>query len=175
MYTREQIEQHIWDYIDGLSTPQEKLMVEKLLHTDPVWRSVHEELTSLHTMINGTDLLEEPSMRFNRNVMEEVSKYKIAPPASSYINKKIIFGIAAFFLVTILGLLGYVFMAFDFSSASGNSTPLINTKDFSFDFSKYFNSTVLNLFLFMDVIAGLLLLDRYLRRKKEKEIGQLHN
>lgn len=173
MYTREQIEQHIWDYIDGLSTPQEKLMVEKLLHTDLVWRSVHEELTSLHSMIGSTDLLEEPSMRFSRNVMEEVAKYKIAPPASSYINKKVIFGIAAFFLVTVLGLLGYAFTTFDFSSASGSSAPLIDIKNVNFDFSRYFNSTVLNVFLFMDVIAGLLLLDRYLRRKKEKEIGQV--
>ena len=34
MYTHEQIEQHIWDYIDGLSTPAEKQMVEQLLQTD---------------------------------------------------------------------------------------------------------------------------------------------
>jgi hypothetical protein len=38
------------------------------------------------------------------------------------------------------------------------------------DWSKYLNSTMLNIFLLLDVVAGLMLLDRYLRRKKEENV-----
>jgi hypothetical protein len=165
MYTREQIEQHIWDYIDGLSTPQEKAMVEKFMQTDPAWKNLYDELNSLNLSIQSTDMMEEPSMRFTRNVMDEVSRFKVAPPAQSYINKKIIYGIAAFFILSVVGMLGYLFTSFDFSSSTGGA-PLFDTKSLELDTSKYLNSTVLNIFVFMDVIAGLLLLDRYLTRRK---------
>lgn len=168
MYTREQIEQQIWDYIDGLSTPEEKAMVEKLLHADPLWKSIYEELLSVDTMISDTDLVDQPSLRFTKGVMEEVAKYKVAPPASSYVNKKIIYGIAAFFIISLVGLLGYAFTQFSFSV--NDATPLVDTKNWEIDFSKYFNSTVINIFLFFDVIAGLMLLDRYLRRKRYEEV-----
>ena len=83
MYTREQIEQHIWDYIDGLSTPQDKAMVEKFMQTDPAWKNLYDELNSLNISIQSTDMMEEPSMRFTRNVMDEVSRFRVAPPAQS--------------------------------------------------------------------------------------------
>ena len=167
MYTREQIEQHIWDYIDGLSTAEEKAMVEKLMQTDPIWKAIYDEFYALHTRIQMTDMLEEPSMRFTRNVMEEVSKFNVAPPAQSYINKKIIYGIAAFFVISVVALLGYVFTTFDFSSAPGSAS-IFDSKSLDVDPAKYLNSTVLNVFVFMDVIIGLLLLDRYLTRKKQQ-------
>ena len=167
MYTREQIEQHIWDYIDGLSTAEEKAMVEKLMQTDPIWKAIYDEFYTLHTRIQMTDMLEEPSMRFTRNVMEEVSKFNVAPPAQSYINKKIIYGIAAFFVISVVALLGYVFTTFDFSSAPGSAS-IFDSKSLDVDPAKYLNSTVLNVFVFMDVIIGLLLLDRYLTRKKQQ-------
>ena len=92
MYTQEQIEQHIWDYIDGLSTPAEKLMVEQLLKTDQQWIAVYNSLKGFNEMIGSADTIEQPSLRFTKNVMEEVAKYKVAPPTKSYINKKIILG-----------------------------------------------------------------------------------
>ena len=165
MYTREQIEQHIWDYIDGLSSPQEKAMVEKFMQTDPAWKTIYNELNALNTEIHLTDMMEEPSMRFTRNVMEEVSKFHVAPPARSYINKKVIYGIAAFFILSVVALLGYAFTTFDFSTTT-STAPIFNTKSLEVDPFKYLNTTVLNIFVFMDVIAGLLLLDRYLSKKK---------
>jgi hypothetical protein len=170
MYSREQIEQHIWDYIDGLCTPAEKEMVEKLLQTDPAWNNVYLELKDFNTLVTKTDMIDEPSMRFTRNVMEQVSKYKVAPPAQSYINKKIIYGIATFFVVTIVASILYGISLIDFSSTSESSIklPEVDYSNYQLNWSQYLNSPVMYLFLFMDVIAGLLLLDRYLRRKNEK-------
>jgi hypothetical protein len=170
MYSREQIEQHIWDYIDGLCTPAEKEMVEKLLQTDPAWNNVYLELKDFNTLVTKTDMIDEPSMRFTRNVMEQVSKYKVAPPAQSYINKKIIYGIATFFVVTIVASILYGISLIDFSSTSESSIklPEVDYSNYQLNWSQYLNSPVMYIFLFMDVIAGLLLLDRYLRRKNEK-------
>jgi hypothetical protein len=171
MYSREQIEQHIWDYIDGLCTPAEKEMVEKLLQTDPEWNHVYLELKDFNTLVAKTDLIDQPSMRFSKNVMEEVAKYQIAPPAQSYVNKKIIYGIAAFFVITILASILYGISLIDFStnSSAGNiKLPEVDYSKYQVNWSQYLNSPVMYIFLFMDVIAGLLLLDRYLRRKNEK-------
>jgi hypothetical protein len=169
MYTREQIEQHIWDYIDGLCTPEEKSMVEKLLQTDPEWNKVYLELRDFNTLVAATDFIDEPSMRFNRNVMEEVAKYKVAPPTSSYVNKKIIYGVAGFLLFTIVAAVVYGISLVDFSQPSSSSiVPDVNLEKYQFNWSQYLNSPIMYVFVFMDVIAGLLLLDRYLRRKNEK-------
>ncbi|HLO81747.1 MAG TPA: hypothetical protein VK166_12355 [Chitinophagaceae bacterium] len=171
MYSREQIEQHIWDYIDGLCTPAEKEMVEKLLQSDPAWNTVYLELKDFNTLVARTDMIDEPSMRFTRNVMEQVAHYKIAPPAQSYVNKKIIYGIATFFIVTIVASILYGISLIDFSSSSAAGSvklPEVDYSKYELNWSQYLNSPVLYIFLFMDVIAGLLLLDRYLRRKNEK-------
>jgi hypothetical protein len=100
-----------------------------------------------------------------------VSKYKIAPPAQSYINKKIIYGIATFFIVTIVASILYGISLIDFSSSSSTGSiklPDVDYSKYQLNWSQYLNSPVMYIFLFMDVIAGLLLLDRYLRRKNEK-------
>ena len=169
MYSREQIEQHIWDYIDGLCTPAEKEMVEKLLQTDPEWNRVYLELKDFNTLVAKTDLIDQPSMRFSKNVMEEVARYRVAPPTHSYVNKKIIYGIAAFFAVTFVACLIYGISLIDFSSSSstGVKLPEVDYSKYQVNWSQYLNSPVMYIFLFVDVIAGLLLLDRYLRRKNE--------
>jgi hypothetical protein len=170
MHSREQIEQHIWDYIDGLCSPSEKEMVEKLLLTDPEWNNVYLELKDFNTLVAKTDLIDQPSMRFSKNVMEEVAKYRVAPPAQSYVNKKIIYGIAAFFVVTIVASIVYGISLVDFSSSSSGNMklPEVDYSKYQVNWTHYLSSPVMYIFLFMDVIAGLLLLDRYLRRKNEK-------
>lgn len=137
-------------------------MVENLLQTDPEWKSVYLELQDVNTLITKTDLMEEPSMRFTRNVMEEVGKYKVAPATSSYINNKIIFGIAGFFILAIVAILAAGIAQIDFSQ------PATELQKYQVDWSKYLTSPLMNGFLFIDAIVGLLLLDRYLRRRNEK-------
>jgi hypothetical protein len=168
MYSREQIEQHIWDYIDGTSTPAMKEMVEKLLHSDPEWNKVYLELKDFNTLVSSTDFIEAPSMRFSKNVMEEVARHKVAPPTRAYINKKIVYGIAGFFVLAIVAILVSGISQIDFAQPGSNSFPQVDLKKYEINWSQYLNAPLMYIFLFMDVIAGLLLLDRYLRRNNEK-------
>ena len=164
----EQIEARLWDYIDGLSDPKERSVIEKLIEEHAIWRTRYRELLELHQMINTSEL-EQPSLRFTKNVMEEIAKYQIAPATKNYINNKVIWGIGIFFLAMIAGFLIYGIGQIDWSSANDNS----GTFGFdlsNIDYSRMFNNNVMNVFMMLNIVLGLMLLDRYLNNKKKSII-----
>lgn len=160
------IEERLWDYIDGTCNEEEKTFIEQLIATNLEWKAKYKELLDVHQLMGDLEL-EQPSMRFTQNVMEEIGKYQIAPAAQSYINKKVIRGIFAFFMLTIVGFLIYGFGQVDWSSSgSGDSSFPI---DFSkVDLSVFFNNTYTNVFMMVNVVLGLVLLDMYLGKKKKQ-------
>lgn len=165
-HSEEEIEIRLWEYIDGLSEASEKSAIEKLIEENTLWRAKYHELLEVHQSLNLVEL-EEPSLRFSRNVMEEIAKYHIAPATKEYINKKIIWGIAAFFITVIFAFVVYGISQIDWSAAStpGNSLGI----DFSeVDYGQMFNNNFVNGFMMLNVILGLMLLDRYLTNKKHK-------
>jgi len=163
----EEIEVRLWDYIDGLSGPDEKSIVEQLILSSAEWKAKYNELLEVHQMINTAEL-EQPSLRFTKNVMEEIARIQIAPAATNYINKKVILGIALFFFSVIAGFLIYGFSQINWDSGgSGSSTPFgLDLKNV--DYSKMFNNTFVNVFMMMNIVLGLMLLDRYLSNKKRQ-------
>ena len=157
-------EERLWDYIDGLSSPQEKTVIEKLLESDAEWRTKYHELLEVQQLLHSSEL-EEPSMRFTKNVMEEISKLHIAPATKTYINKNIIRGLAFFFITMIVGFLVYGFGQIDWTVQGDSAIPV----DFSrVDYSKMFNNDWINAFMMVNVILGLFLLDRFLASKRKK-------
>lgn len=108
--------------------------------------------------------LEAPSMRFSKNVMEEISKLHIAPATKNYINNKIIWGIGFFFIALLIGLLVYGFGQMEWTSGSESS---ISKNINKIDFSKFFNNSFVNAFMMINVILGLFLLDNYLNIKRK--------
>lgn len=158
------MESRLWDYIDGTSA--EASAIEKLIAENSAWRAKYAELLDIHSLVQATDL-EEPSLRFTKNVMEEIARLQISPAAKKYINTRIIWGIAAFFITAIVGFLVYGFSQVDWSSGSGSgSTAGIDFT--SVDYSRMFNNSFVNLFMMINVILGLMLLDRYLSWKRKK-------
>lgn len=173
MPTQPSIEERLWDYIDGISGPEEKSAIEQLIDSNIEWRKKYHELLEVHQLMSQSLELDEPSMRFTQNVMEDIAKHHIAPAASSYINKRIIWGIAAFFILTIVGFLIYGLGQVNWSGgSSGGSTTLPFGLDAnrvnSFDFSKLFNSTYTSIFVMVNAVLGLVLLDMYLGKKKKQ-------
>lgn len=160
------MELQLWDYIDGNSTPEERSLVETLIRENAEWRALYQELLQTHQSLADIDL-EEPSLRFSKNVMEEIAKYHIAPATKSYINNKIIWGIAAFFVLSIVGFLVYGVGQIDWTTSTSDSTP------FGIDLTKVnygqvFNSTVMNVFMMLNAVLGLMLLDRVLSNKRKQ-------
>lgn len=158
------IEERLWEFIDGISSAEEKTVIEKLLQTDADWKAKYSELLQINEMLASSDL-EEPSMRFTKNVMEEIAKLHIAPATKSYINKKIIWGIGIFFVTMLLAILVYGFSQMDWSTGESSS---FTEKLSKFDISKFFNNTWVNAFMMVNVVLGLVLLDSYFNNKRKQ-------
>jgi hypothetical protein len=157
------MEERLWEYIDGVATATEKTVIEQLLANDKDWRSKYHELLEVQQLMTSSEL-EEPSMRFTRNVMDEIAKLQIAPAAKTYINKNIIRGIAIAFVTMIIGFL--IYGVGQVVWTEGDSKEII---DFSKIYlTKFFNNTYMNVFMMINVILGLFLLDRYLANKRKQ-------
>lgn len=159
-----EVEVRLWEYIDGIS--EEPAVIEKLIAENAEWRAKYAELMEVHELVKSVEL-EQPPMRFTRNVMEEIARLQIAPATREYINKKIIWGIGAFFLTAILGFLIYGLSQINWSAGGGSTNP--TGIDFTtVDYSRMFNNSFVNLFMMINVVLGLMLLDRYLAMKRKK-------
>lgn len=163
------MEERIWNFIDGTASANEKTVIEKLLESDVEWKKKYQELLQVNELLKSSEL-EMPSLRFTKNVMEEISRLHIAPATKSYINKKIIRGIGIFFITLLVSFLVYGFGQMDWTA--GQETTLsknINKIDFSkIDFSKFFSNTWVNAFMMINVVLGLVLLDNYLTNKRKE-------
>ena len=159
------IEVRLWSYIDGFSEADERSVVETLIRENSEWKAKYQELLQVHQSLGDLEL-EEPSLRFTRDVMEEIARLHITPATRQYINKKIIWGIAAFFVTVIIGFLIYGFAQIDWTTSSSVNNDLLN-KVTEADYSKVFSNNFVNGFLMLNVILGLMLLDRYLNEKKK--------
>lgn len=156
------IEQQIWDYLDGTCSMQEGKNIEQLIDSDPAYRSVYLELKALQEDLTKLDL-DEPSMGFTRNVMDKVSALPAAGSIKALIDKRIIYGIAAIFLLSLVILLGLSVSQIEW--ARPVTTSITNYELPKVDYASYFNSTYLQVFFFADVILGLYILDSILRKK----------
>src|SRR5687767_571355 len=144
MNTQNNMEERIWDYLDGLADPQERTFIEQLIQSNQEWKSKHAELLEIHQLMHAHIDLEEPSMRFRQNVMEAIAREHIAPATKSYINKKIIWGLGGFFITMLVGLFIYSFAQVNWNNTASEST-LINMD--RFDWSRIFNNTYTNIFI----------------------------
>jgi hypothetical protein len=181
MNSQQQMDERLWDFIDGLSSPGERSAIEGLIAANREWTIKYHELLELHqTMVSAE--LEEPSLRFSKNVMEEIARYHVAPATKSYINKNIIRAIGAFFLVTIAGLLVYCLghwfganQGVEEGGITGTSADMIakyghviQHRVDSFNWSGIFNNTYVNIFVVVNMILGLMLLDMYMTRRRRQ-------
>jgi hypothetical protein len=162
-------ELRLWEYLDGFSGAEEKTVIERLIHTNAEWRAKYNELLEVQQLLKSSEL-EEPSLRFTKNVMEEISKLHIAPATKNYINKNIIRGLAIFFVTLIVGFLVYGFGQIDWTASGNSKLPVdISKVDISkLDYSKIFSNNLVNVFMMINVILGLFLLDRYLANKRKQ-------
>jgi len=162
----EEIEMQLWEYVDGTCNEADRLRIAVLVAQDATWQQLYEKISALQSGLAGNLHMEQPSMRFSKNVMEAVAATHIAPATTRYINKSIIRGIAAFFIIAIVAFGGYLVTMVNWTSTGFTAIP--NIKLPRIDISSLFTSTAFNCFMTVNVAVGLVLLDGYLRRKKAK-------
>lgn len=151
------VEEQIWDYIDGNCSAAESAEIEAKIAADTVYQNVYKEFSELNQQISTIDL-DEPSMAFNRNIMEMI-KLEAAPVSlKTKLDNKIIYSIAAFFAVLVLIILGY----------SVSHATFTESKSFvNVDITRFITPAMIKIFIFADILIGFLFLDSLLRRKKQ--------
>jgi preprotein translocase subunit Sss1 len=163
MDTEHNIEERLWNYIDGTAAADEKTVIEKLLETDAAWKAKYHELLEVNELLSSSEL-DAPSLRFSKNIMEKISKLHIAPATKTYINKKIIWGIGFFFIALLVGFLIYGIGQIDWAAPNSTTDKYIS----KVDFSKIFSNTWVNVFMMINVMLGLFLLDNYFSNKRKE-------
>jgi preprotein translocase subunit Sss1 len=166
--SEEEMEIKLWEYIDGITEDPERSIIERLIKENEIWRSKYQELLEVHQLVQESEL-EHPSMRFTKNVMEEIGRLQIAPAAKEYINNKVIWGVAIFMISVIVGFLIYGFSQINWSQAS-NTNATLGIDLTNVDYSKMFSNSFVNIFMMLNVVLGLMLFDRYLSNKKKNLI-----
>ncbi|GGH12234.1 anti-sigma factor family protein [Pedobacter zeae] len=154
------IEQQLWEYIDGTLDETTKKTVEEKIMSDPEIKTQYEDLLKLNSVLGTLDL-DEPSMSFTRNVMESVSTLPAPVAMKTQVDKKIIYCIGGFFVISLLALFGYVLYH------SNISMPKFNV-NLNYNLDQYITPTVLYSFLFFDLVIGLVFLDLFLRKRISK-------
>ena len=174
MNRQQNMEERLWEYIDGACHAEDRLFIEQLIADNQEWRTKYHELLELQDLMTHHLELDEPSMRFTQNIMESISKHHIAPAAKTYINKRVIWGVAIFFMISIIGFLIAGIAQVNWSAGdTDNSVLNLNKINFDkIDASKFFNNTYTSIFMMINVVLGLMLLDMYLRRPgRRPEVG----
>jgi hypothetical protein len=164
MDNQQHIEERLWDYIDGTTSKEERSVIEKLIAENTSWKSKYKELLDMQQWLKSAEL-DMPSMRFTKNVMEEIARLHIAPATKSYINKKIIWGILFFFITMIVGFLVYGFAQMQWNLGDDNNIVKNVNK---LDFSRVFSNNYVNVLLMVNIIVGLFLLDNYLAKRRKE-------
>ena len=159
-----EMEAQLWAYIDGLADTGERSAIERLLAENAAWRAKYAELLETHVLLQEAEL-EEPPLRFTRNVMEAIAAEQVVPAARQYLNRRVIGGIAAFFGLLIAAVLIYAL----FQGSRGTDTTGLPRFDISFAFDNQY----VNIFLMINILLGLFLLERVLSaRRRERMEGR---
>ncbi|MCX2472970.1 hypothetical protein OQZ33_01370 [Pedobacter sp. MC2016-05] len=153
------IEQQLWDYIDGNLDATEAKSIEEKIRTSAEIKLQYEELLSLNIAFGKIEL-DEPSMSFTRNVIESISLAPAPVALKTKVNTRIIYGIGGFFILSLVALFGYALFNLDFKT-----TDFDLKLNADFNWEKYISPTVLYIFLFADLVIGLIFMDYLLRKK----------
>lgn len=158
------MEERLWNFIDGTASADEKTVIGQLLQSDAAWKARYHELLRVNELLHSSEL-DAPSLRFTKNVMEQIARLHIAPASKSYINKKIIWGIGFFFITMLIGFIVYGISQTGLSN--GEESTLSKNLN-KVDFSKFFNNTWMNILMMVNIVIGLFLFDNYLTSKKKQ-------
>ena len=160
-------EDRLWDYIDGTCSEEDRIAIEQLLKTDATGKRKYDDLFSLNQHLQSMEL-DEPSMGFKNRVMEQVLASPHPSVLKTRVDQRIIYGIAAFFIITIGGVLGYTFSKMNWGSPSGYNLPTVKMPEVNW--SLFTNPTYTLFFLSVNMVLGLYLVDKYIHARRKHSV-----
>jgi len=106
--------------------------------------------------------LSAPSPDFSKKVMGAIEGMRIAPPSRTYIDKKVVYGFGLFFLLLIAAAVVWALVSFNWSAAGKFVYAVELSK---LNPSQYINHKTLNSLLFLNILLGLIFLDKYFLKR----------
>ena len=161
------IEEELWNYLDGLGSEQEREHISRLIATDKTYQQKYEEIVAFNSELEGIEL-DTPPMAFTYNVMEAIRAEAASKPLKAAIDNRIIKGIAAFFAVSILLLLGVALASTNWNTAIGSNIHLPANLHLP-SLKGMLSNNALKGFVFFDTVLALYLFDGYLRKRRTIE------
>jgi len=153
-------EEQLWNYIDGFCSATEKAEIEEMLLTDERFHQLYVDLLEVNKQLAVHVEVDEPSMSFTRNVMEQVQR-EIAPvKLKTKVDHRVVYAIGGFFAFTLVSILVYAFA----TAAPDFTMKKMSTFNLENKFDSLLDPTVISAFLFLNAILLLIYLDSYLRR-----------
>ena len=163
------IEETLWNYIDGTCSADEQNAISKLIAGDEAVRLKYQELLAFNKEFSTMEL-DEPSMAFTYNVIEAIRTEQAQVPLKATFNKRIIMSITLFFVITLTGFIIFAFTNMDFTSMGSADIGVKVPANFKLpEVSTHFSKPLVEGFMFFDVVLGLFLFDTWLRRKKQAQ------
>ncbi|NDC43258.1 MAG: hypothetical protein EBZ77_17205, partial [Chitinophagia bacterium] len=117
---KELMEQQLWDYIDGLCSPEEAARVRQNVDTLPEWLAAYNEIQSFQATLVQEVTTDAPSLRFSKNVMEQIALTPLPLPTRQYINPIVIRLIASLLLGSLAVCLCIVLFTAQWSTGSNH-------------------------------------------------------
>ncbi len=156
MQSAAEIELQLWEYIDNVCDNATRERIAQLIVTDKAWKDKYAELMAFHSELQQIEP-EHTSMRFTKNVMEQIAISHVAQPTKSYINKWVVRGIAAVFVLLICFVLVYSLQDLQWSNEP-------TTK--KVDYTSFFNNNFVVYVVLANILVGMVFVDTLLRKKR---------
>lgn len=164
MSEQEQMDSRLWDFIDRTGSTADMETVAALIRTAPAWQERHTLLMEQHRQLQQL-LPAQPSLRFSKNIMEQIAELPTPALARNYINKWVVRGIVAVFVLLIGGVLLYGFSAISwFSSNTGNDAFTMKLPNMP----KLPDTSVLQTMIVATILLALVLADKVISLKRTR-------
>ena len=157
----------LWSFIDGIATEEEQQKVMQFIDSNVLWKTKYEAVLEVNEHFFSMDT-HQPSMRFTKNVMDQVAQYSVAPSARTYVNKNIFRTIGSLFVALTIGCLIIVLKNIDWHMPSSNSLGTKTPIDVQHISHIASGNTIVYSLLFLNIIFGFYFLDRYLAGKRKQ-------
>lgn len=100
---KQDIEQQIWEYLDGTCSAVDRQRIGRLISEDAQWKELYTELSALNTELGTALNIEEAPLLLSQKVISQIEQQPIIKKSPSALTWAIR-AIAAFFIISI-GLL----------------------------------------------------------------------
>lgn len=169
MDTQPSMEERLWDWLDGLSSEGEATELQQMVMNLPEWKEKYQELLAIHQSLKADMELMQPSMRFTKNVMEQIATISIRATTKSYLNNKVIYSIGGLFVAMLSGVLLYAIAMVDWA-AGGSSFKMPESKIEQVNWGGILQGPYGTAAVIIVAMLGMVLLDQYLRPKILKRV-----